>query len=95
MNIAHSIISPSMPFFLYVVHLGVKVTKQDWSSYEQLSEFERGRIIKMKQAGSANQRIARHIGRRIRPLEDTGKDGWTMANFSPMMAAIDLGPRQI
>ncbi|GFW68558.1 uncharacterized protein TNCV_529131 [Trichonephila clavipes] len=73
----------------------LKGTTLDSSSYEQLSEFERGRIIGMKEAGSANRRIARHIGRRMRPSEDTGKNGWTMADFSVMMVEVDLGPRQI
>ncbi|GFX74782.1 HTH_Tnp_Tc3_2 domain-containing protein [Trichonephila clavipes] len=31
--------------------------------YEQLTEFERGRIIELKEAGWANRRIARHIRR--------------------------------
>ncbi|GFW93941.1 HTH_Tnp_Tc3_2 domain-containing protein [Trichonephila clavipes] len=31
--------------------------------YEQLSEFERGRIIELKEVGWANRRIARHMGR--------------------------------
>ncbi|GFV57307.1 HTH_Tnp_Tc3_2 domain-containing protein [Trichonephila clavipes] len=31
--------------------------------YEQLSEFERGRIIEQKEAGWANRRIACHMGR--------------------------------
>ncbi|GFY02133.1 transposable element Tcb1 transposase [Trichonephila clavipes] len=31
--------------------------------YEQLSEFERGRIIGLKEAGWANRRIARPMGR--------------------------------
>ncbi|GFU70330.1 HTH_Tnp_Tc3_2 domain-containing protein [Trichonephila clavipes] len=31
--------------------------------YEQLSEFERGRIIGLKEAGWATHRINRHIGR--------------------------------
>ncbi|GFW21573.1 HTH_Tnp_Tc3_2 domain-containing protein [Trichonephila clavipes] len=30
--------------------------------YEQLSEFERGRIIGLKEEGWANRRIARHMG---------------------------------
>ncbi|GFW04133.1 HTH_Tnp_Tc3_2 domain-containing protein [Trichonephila clavipes] len=38
--------------------------------YEQLSEFERGRIIRLKEAGWTNRRIARHMGRKMRPLED-------------------------
>ncbi|GFS72690.1 uncharacterized protein TNCV_1420861 [Trichonephila clavipes] len=31
--------------------------------YEQLSKLERGRIIGMREGGSANRRIAPHIGR--------------------------------
>ena len=31
--------------------------------YEQLSEFKRGRVIGLKDAGWANWRIARHMGR--------------------------------
>ncbi|GFW89023.1 uncharacterized protein TNCV_2684571 [Trichonephila clavipes] len=31
--------------------------------YEQLSEFERGRIIEVKETGWANRRIARHMSR--------------------------------
>ncbi|GFW14001.1 hypothetical protein TNCV_4701361 [Trichonephila clavipes] len=31
--------------------------------YEQLSEFERGRIIGLKKAGWENRRIARHMSR--------------------------------
>ncbi|GFV32728.1 HTH_Tnp_Tc3_2 domain-containing protein [Trichonephila clavipes] len=32
--------------------------------YKQLSEFERGRIIGLKEGGWTNRRIARHMGRR-------------------------------
>ncbi|GFT66649.1 hypothetical protein TNCV_4803421 [Trichonephila clavipes] len=63
--------------------------------YEQLSEFEGGRIIGMKNAGSANQRIARQISRMMRPLEDTGKNGWTMEDYSVMIVVVDQGTRQI
>ncbi|GFU48895.1 HTH_Tnp_Tc3_2 domain-containing protein [Trichonephila clavipes] len=31
--------------------------------YEQLSEFERGRIIRLKETGSTNRKIACHMGR--------------------------------
>ncbi|GFW43122.1 transposable element Tc1 transposase [Trichonephila clavipes] len=31
----------------------------------------------------------------MRPLEDVEKNGWTMADFSVMMVAVDLGPQQI
>ncbi|GFW66452.1 hypothetical protein TNCV_3309711 [Trichonephila clavipes] len=30
----------------------------------------------------------------MRPLEDTGKNGLTMADFSVMMVAVDLGPKK-
>ncbi|GFW21658.1 hypothetical protein TNCV_4281731 [Trichonephila clavipes] len=63
--------------------------------YEQLSEFERGRIIGLKKAGWVNRRIARHMVKAMRPLEDAGKKGWTMTDFSGMMVAVDLGPQQI
>ncbi|GFY09196.1 hypothetical protein TNCV_4663861 [Trichonephila clavipes] len=57
--------------------------------YEQLSEFVRGRIIGLKEAGWANWRIAHHMGRR-----DAGKNGWTVADFSVMMITVDLGTQQ-
>ncbi|GFX32114.1 transposable element Tcb1 transposase [Trichonephila clavipes] len=38
-------------------------TQQDSNSYEQLSEFQSGRINGLKEAGSANRRIARHMCR--------------------------------
>ncbi|GFX00239.1 hypothetical protein TNCV_297281 [Trichonephila clavipes] len=31
--------------------------------YEQLSDFEKGRIIELKEAEWANRRVARHMGR--------------------------------
>ncbi|GFU33234.1 hypothetical protein TNCV_4157351 [Trichonephila clavipes] len=58
--------------------------------YEQLSEFERGRIIGLKEAVSANRRIVRHMGR-----SDADKNRWTEANFSAMMVAVVLGSQQI
>ncbi|GFX51546.1 hypothetical protein TNCV_5012501 [Trichonephila clavipes] len=63
--------------------------------YEHLSEFERGIIIGLKEAGWENRGIARHMGRRIQRLEDAGKDGLTMEDFSVMTVAIDLGLQQI
>ncbi|GFW24530.1 transposable element Tc1 transposase [Trichonephila clavipes] len=54
--------------------------------YEQLSKFERGRIIGLKEGVWANRRIARHMGR-----SDVGKNGWTVADFRAMMVAVDLG----
>ncbi|GFX97382.1 hypothetical protein TNCV_1077531 [Trichonephila clavipes] len=59
--------------------------------YEQLSEksyhwIERGRLGKSQNCSSYGSK---------RPLEDSGKNGWTMADFSVMMVVVDLGPRQI
>ncbi|GFW72866.1 hypothetical protein TNCV_1267091 [Trichonephila clavipes] len=31
----------------------------------------------------------------MRPLEDADKNGWTGADFSVMLVAVDLGPQQI
>ncbi|GFV75711.1 transposable element Tcb2 transposase [Trichonephila clavipes] len=31
----------------------------------------------------------------MRPLHDSGKNGWTVADFSAMMVAVDLGPQQM
>ncbi|GFV67057.1 hypothetical protein TNCV_357411 [Trichonephila clavipes] len=58
--------------------------------YEQLSEFERGRIIGLKEGSWANRRFVRHMGR-----SDAGKNGGTMADLSVMMVAVDLGLQQI
>ncbi|GFU22168.1 hypothetical protein TNCV_2060461 [Trichonephila clavipes] len=64
--------------------------------YEQLSEFERVCIIGLKEGGWAQ------IGESLviwveatRLLEDAGKNGWTKADFSFMMVAVDLGLHQI
>ncbi|GFS74526.1 HTH_Tnp_Tc3_2 domain-containing protein [Trichonephila clavipes] len=40
--------------------------------YEQLSEFEKGRIIELKVVGWANRRITRHVGR----------DDWSIRRYS-------------
>ncbi|GFY05558.1 hypothetical protein TNCV_4370671 [Trichonephila clavipes] len=60
--------------------------------YEQLSKFER--VV-----SSDCKRKVRQIGESLvkwveamRPLEDAGKNGWTMADFSVMRVAVDLGP---
>ncbi|GFV59692.1 hypothetical protein TNCV_1907631 [Trichonephila clavipes] len=45
--------------------------------YEQLSEFERGGIIRLKKAGWANRRIAHHMGRWMRPFEDAAVFVWS------------------
>ncbi|GFS94214.1 hypothetical protein TNCV_3786711 [Trichonephila clavipes] len=63
--------------------------------YEQLSEFERGRIIGLKEAGWANRRIARHMGRSDAAIRNIGKNGWTKADFSVLMVAVDLGLQRI
>ncbi|GFW28761.1 HTH_Tnp_Tc3_2 domain-containing protein [Trichonephila clavipes] len=39
------------------------ITSRIQAHYEQLSEFEKGRIIGLKEAGWANQRIAPYMGR--------------------------------
>ncbi|GFW15537.1 uncharacterized protein TNCV_4656771 [Trichonephila clavipes] len=31
----------------------------------------------------------------MRPLEDAGKNGWTVANFNVMMVEVNLKPQQI
>ncbi|GFY02730.1 hypothetical protein TNCV_3506101 [Trichonephila clavipes] len=49
-----------------------------------------------KEASWTNRRITRHLSRSDeRPLEDSGKNGWTMADFSVMMVAVDLGEQQM
>ncbi|GFT66423.1 hypothetical protein TNCV_3208631 [Trichonephila clavipes] len=42
---------------------------------KQMSEFQRVRVIGLKEVGWTNRRIPRHMGRRIRPLKDAGKNG--------------------
>ncbi|GFX65359.1 hypothetical protein TNCV_3169061 [Trichonephila clavipes] len=59
--------------------------------YEQLSEFERGHIIELKEAGWANRGPIIIWVEAMRPLKDAGKNGWKMADFSVMMVAVDLG----
>ncbi|GFX54739.1 hypothetical protein TNCV_2822601 [Trichonephila clavipes] len=59
--------------------------------YEQLLEFERGRIIGLKEAGFGQIGESLVIWVEVmRPLEDAGKNGWTMADFSIMMRRIPL-----
>ncbi|GFV01425.1 transposable element Tc1 transposase [Trichonephila clavipes] len=57
--------------------------------YEKLSEFQRGRIMGLKEAGWAISLVVRV--ETIWSLEDAGKNGWTMADFSVMMVAVELG----
>ncbi|GFU98625.1 hypothetical protein TNCV_3654561 [Trichonephila clavipes] len=61
--------------------------------YEQMSEFERGRIIEPKEAGWTNRRIAHHMGRSDVAIRRCWQE-W-VENGSVMMAAVDLGPQQI
>ncbi|GFY04189.1 hypothetical protein TNCV_1199671 [Trichonephila clavipes] len=63
--------------------------------YEQLSEFERSRIIRLKEAGWANGRIACHMGRSDVAIKYASKNGWAVADFSVIMVAVDLEPQQI
>ncbi|GFV39452.1 hypothetical protein TNCV_1231511 [Trichonephila clavipes] len=63
--------------------------------YEKLSQFERSRIIRLKkEVGKIGESLAIWI-KAMRPLEDAGKHGWTVADFSVMMVAVDLGPQLI
>ncbi|GFS96335.1 uncharacterized protein TNCV_16811 [Trichonephila clavipes] len=54
------------------------------------------RIIGLKEAGSANlgESLAIWV-EAIQPLKDADKNGWTVADISVMMIAIDLEPQQI
>ncbi|GFV40492.1 hypothetical protein TNCV_4643881 [Trichonephila clavipes] len=64
--------------------------------YEQLSVFERDRIIGLKEAGWANRRIARHMGREpMCSFEDVDQNVWPVTDFCVIMVAVDLGPQQI
>ncbi|GFV80644.1 hypothetical protein TNCV_4618061 [Trichonephila clavipes] len=63
--------------------------------YEQLSKFERDRIIGLKEAvGQIGESLVIWV-EAMRLLEDAGKNGWTVADFSFMMVAVDLGPQHI
>ncbi|GFW81350.1 hypothetical protein TNCV_376981 [Trichonephila clavipes] len=64
--------------------------------YEQLSKFERGHIIGLKDAGFGQ--IGESLFMRVeamRSLEDAGKNGWTVVDISAMMVVINLGPHKI
>ncbi|GFW55825.1 transposable element Tcb2 transposase [Trichonephila clavipes] len=37
--------------------------RRNWRQYEQLTDFDRGRIIGLREAGWSNRRIGRHLGR--------------------------------
>ncbi|GFX54257.1 hypothetical protein TNCV_3823561 [Trichonephila clavipes] len=63
--------------------------------HQQLSEFERGRIIVLKEAAWAKRRINRHMGQSVRLLEDAGKIEWTNTGCHVMMVVVELGPQQI
>ncbi|GFX10373.1 hypothetical protein TNCV_1867681 [Trichonephila clavipes] len=66
-----------------------------WAHCEQLSEFERGRIIEPKEAGWENSRISRHMGRSDAAIRRCWQEWVKMADFSIMMVAVDLGTQQI
>ncbi|GFV80648.1 transposable element Tc1 transposase [Trichonephila clavipes] len=58
--------------------------------YEQLSKFERDRIIGLKEAvGQIGESLVIWV-EAMRLLEDAGKNGWTVADFSFMMRRIPL-----
>ncbi|GFU63541.1 uncharacterized protein TNCV_1000921 [Trichonephila clavipes] len=63
-------VSPGIPLNLRESFLGGYLSTTETmphrgilAHYEQLSEFERGCIIELKEAGLVNQKIARHMGR--------------------------------
>ncbi|GFV91268.1 hypothetical protein TNCV_897871 [Trichonephila clavipes] len=58
-------------------------------------EFERGRIIGLKEAGLKIGKSLVIWVEVMRPLEDAGKNGWTVADFSVMMVAVDLGSQRL
>ncbi|GFU93163.1 transposable element Tc1 transposase [Trichonephila clavipes] len=63
--------------------------------YEQLSEFEGDRIIRLKEGvGQIGESLVLWV-KAMRLLEDDGKNEWTRADFSVMMIADDLGRKQI
>ncbi|GFT96531.1 transposable element Tcb2 transposase [Trichonephila clavipes] len=37
--------------------------RRNWRQYEQLTDFDRGRIMGLREAGWSNRRIGRHLGR--------------------------------
>ncbi|GFT87072.1 transposable element Tc1 transposase [Trichonephila clavipes] len=70
----------------------IRALSSNCQSFKEVASFG------MKDAGSANWRIARHMGRSdavIRRLEDAGKNGLIIENSSVMMVAVELGPQQI
>ncbi|GFX49555.1 hypothetical protein TNCV_4901971 [Trichonephila clavipes] len=62
--------------------------------YEHFSEFERGRIIGLKDR-DWEKKLENRSSYSSKQCAHTGKNGWTMADFSVMMVAVDLGPHQI
>ncbi|GFW00533.1 hypothetical protein TNCV_693721 [Trichonephila clavipes] len=62
----------------------------------QLSDFERDRIIGLKEAGWAQIGESLVIWfEAMRLLEDTDKNGWGVADFSILMVAVGIWPQQI
>ena len=61
----------------------------------QLTAFERGRIIGLREAiGQIGETLVIWV-KAMRLLKDAGNPGGTLADFSIMMLAIDQGPQQI
>ncbi|GFY26049.1 HTH_Tnp_Tc3_2 domain-containing protein [Trichonephila clavipes] len=58
--------------------------------YEQLSEFERGRLIGLKEAGWANRRITRHMSRSNAAIRRCWQEWLTVVDFSVRMSYKSL-----
>ncbi|GFW19930.1 hypothetical protein TNCV_866361 [Trichonephila clavipes] len=54
--------------------------------YEQLSEFERGRITGLKEAGWTNRRITRHMGRKDKARPHVAINCLTACQTLPWLA---------
>ncbi|GFW65879.1 hypothetical protein TNCV_587051 [Trichonephila clavipes] len=63
--------------------------------YEQLSEFEGGLIIGLKEAVVKIGELFVIWVEVMRLIENADKNGWTVADFSVMIAVIDVGPQKI
>ncbi|GFV27398.1 hypothetical protein TNCV_3795931 [Trichonephila clavipes] len=65
------------------------------SHYEERSEFEIGRIIRLKEAGRANRRIVCHMGRNDKGFRRCWQEWVGKGNFRVMMVAVAIGSHQI
>ncbi|GFX62353.1 hypothetical protein TNCV_407481 [Trichonephila clavipes] len=67
----------------------------DWVQV-RIPKFERGRIIGLKEAGvgQIGESLVMWV-EAMWPLEDAGKNGWTVTDFRVTMVAVDLEPQQI